>query len=106
MHQRLSHESYTAGVMELATQVSNLPGADAPSSRVLEEGTVVRAFEDRRVQYSEEFRRGDGTSVCVVNPRVVFVSSHLLTLPLLLLLRGVQASAGGRGEPGGKGYCD
>jgi cell division control protein 45 len=40
VHQRLSHESYTAGVMELATQVSNLPGADAPSSRVLEEGTV------------------------------------------------------------------
>ena len=56
VHQRLSHESYTAGVMELATQVSNLPGADAPSSRVLDEGTVVRAFEDRRVQYSEEFR--------------------------------------------------
>ena len=56
VHQRLSHESYTAGVMELATQVSNLPGADAPTSRVLEEGTVVRAFEDRRVQYSEEFR--------------------------------------------------
>ena len=42
---RLSHEAYTAGVMELATQVSNLPGADAPSCRVLEEGTVVRAFE-------------------------------------------------------------
>lgn len=56
VHQRLSHESYTAGVMELATQVSNLPGADASSSRVLEEGTVVRAFDDRRVQYSEEFR--------------------------------------------------
>ena len=56
VHQRLSHESYTAGVMELATQVSNLPGADAPTSRVLEEGTVVRAFEDRRLQYNEEFR--------------------------------------------------
>ncbi len=57
VHQRLSHESYTAGVMELATQVSNLPNADAPTSRVLDEGVVVRAFEDRRVQYSEEFRR-------------------------------------------------
>ncbi|EEH55244.1 uncharacterized protein MICPUCDRAFT_60340 [Micromonas pusilla CCMP1545] len=55
VHQRLSHESYTAGVMELATQVSNLPNADAPTSRVLDEGVVVRAFEDRRVQYSEEF---------------------------------------------------
>ena len=56
VHQRLSHESYTAGVMELATQVSNLPGADAPTSRVLDEGVVVRAFEDRRIQYAEEFR--------------------------------------------------
>ena len=56
VHQRLSHEAYTAGVMELATQVSNLPGADAPDTRVLDEGRVVRAFEDRRVQYSEEFR--------------------------------------------------
>ena len=55
-HQRLSHEAYTAGVMELATQVSNLPNADAPNTRVLDEGRVVRAFEDRRVQYSEEFR--------------------------------------------------
>ena len=56
VHQRLSHEAYTAGVMERATQVSNLPGADAPDTRVLDEGRVVRAFEDRRVQYSEEFR--------------------------------------------------
>ena len=56
VHQRLSHEAYTAGVMELATQVSNLPDADAPNVRVLDEGKVVRAFEDRRVQYSEEFR--------------------------------------------------
>ena len=56
VHQRLSHEAYTAGVMELATQVSNLPNADAPNTRVLDEGRVVRAFEDRRVQYSEEFR--------------------------------------------------
>ena len=55
-HQRVSHQTYTAGVMELATQVSNLPGADAPTTRVLDEGVVVKAFEDRRVQYSEEFR--------------------------------------------------
>ena len=38
VHQRLSHEAYTAGVMELATQVSNLPDADAPNVRVLDEG--------------------------------------------------------------------
>ena len=56
VHQRLSHEQYTAGVMELAAQVSNLPSADAPTERVLDEGAVVRAFEDRRVSYSEEFR--------------------------------------------------
>jgi len=65
VHQRLSHESYTAGVMELATQVSNLPGADAPTSRVLDEGVVVRAFEDRRIQYAEEFRFScSGTGPC------------------------------------------
>lgn len=56
IHQRLSHESYTSGVMELATQVSNLPNADAPTERILDDSLTVTAFSDRKVTYSEEFR--------------------------------------------------
>lgn len=56
VHQRLSHELYTAGVMELATRVSAMANADMPSTRSLEDGTVVRAFDERRIMYSEEYR--------------------------------------------------
>jgi cell division control protein 45 len=56
VHQRLSHEAYTSGVMELATQVSNLPDADAPTEKVLDDQITVKAFEDRKVSYAEEFR--------------------------------------------------
>ena len=56
LHQRLSHERYTSCVMELATRVSAMSNADQPVTRSLDDGTVVKAFDDRRLQYNEEFR--------------------------------------------------
>lgn len=56
LHQRLSHERYTSCVMELATRVSAMSNADQPMTRSLDDGTVVKAFDDRRLQYNEEFR--------------------------------------------------
>lgn len=56
LHQRLSHEMYTSCVMELATRVSAMSNADQPMTRSLEDGTVVNAFSERRLQYNEEFR--------------------------------------------------
>lgn len=56
LHQRLSHEMYTSCVMELATRVSAMSNADMPTTRSLEDGTIVKAFDERRLQYNEEFR--------------------------------------------------
>ena len=56
VHQRLSHESYTSCVMELATRVSAMSNADMPTTRSLEDGTVVKAFDERRITYNEEYR--------------------------------------------------
>jgi len=56
VHQRLSHESYTSCVMELATRVSAMSNADMPSTRALEDGTVVKAFDERRITYNQEYR--------------------------------------------------
>lgn len=56
VHQRLTHESYTATVMELAQRVGAAPGADAPEMVSLDDGTLVKAFQDRRIEYSEEYR--------------------------------------------------
>ena len=56
LHQRSSHETYTSCVMELASRVSAMANADASKTRSLEDGTIVQAFADRRLQYNEEFR--------------------------------------------------
>ena len=56
LHQRSSHETYTSCVMELASRVSAMANADASNTRSLEDGTIVQAFADRRLQYNEEFR--------------------------------------------------
>ncbi len=56
LHQRSSHETYTSCVMELASRVSTMANADASNTRSLEDGTIVQAFADRRLQYNEEFR--------------------------------------------------
>jgi cell division control protein 45 len=56
VHVRCSADAYTAGVFELASRVADAPGADAPRTASLEDGSTVAAFAQRRIGYGQEFR--------------------------------------------------
>ena len=56
VHARLSHDAYVATVLEFTQRVADTPGADGPETVLLEDGVVMRAFENRRISYKQEYR--------------------------------------------------
>ena len=55
-HQRVSNETYQNYCLELMTQVSNQINENTHSERSLEDGTIVKVFEDRKITIEEELR--------------------------------------------------
>lgn len=43
-------------MLELAQRVSDIPSMDQPSTIRLEDGLTVKAFENRRIQYKQDYR--------------------------------------------------
>jgi cell division control protein 45 len=56
VHGRCGSDAYTAAVFELAGRVADAPGADAPGSVALDDGSTVAAFARRKVAYAREYR--------------------------------------------------
>lgn len=57
VHQRMSIDAYNAIVLELAGHVTGLPQMEVPPTVMLEDGLVVKNFDNRRIVYQEsEFR--------------------------------------------------